>query len=184
MALPAGHSFADLQGADLPGAASFSVRLTPTDGATVTPAMIQQTVEALRKRVDSLGFSKAVVTPQSPDRVQVQIPGLDAKKVNEARETLRTAKLEFRLVHPESQKLIPRIEAGQTVIPPGYVIKSLETEWKGKKTTEKLLVNQKTALDGSHLAQAGAVFDQEGWSVNLTFDPEGAKQFGLLTKQV
>ncbi len=43
------------------------------------------------------------------------------------------AKLEFKLVHPQSAQLIQQIEAGQGIVPPGYKIELEETERQGKK---------------------------------------------------
>ncbi len=46
------------------------------------------------------------------------------------------AKLEFKLVHPQSAQLIQQIEAGQGIVPPGYKIELEETERQGKKVSE------------------------------------------------
>ena len=41
-------------------------------------SMVEQAIEAIRKRVDQFGVSEPIITPQGNDRILVQIPGLDA----------------------------------------------------------------------------------------------------------
>ena len=95
-------------GLDLQGGTSFLIRLEPpasADGGKrpITKAMVDQAIEAIRKRVDRFGVSEPIITPQGNDRILVQIPGLDAANIQEAREQLsRVAKLEFRLVYPDN----------------------------------------------------------------------------------
>jgi SecD/SecF fusion protein len=176
-------------GLDLQGGTSFLIRLDPpnVDGEKkpVTKDMVDQAMEAIRKRVDSFGVSEPIITPQGTDRILVQIPGLDQGKISEAREQLRkVAKLEFHIVHPQSEAYIQGIEAGQIPPPVGYEIVPLTEERSGKKITEKLLVKKKADLMGSHVVRASAGYGTEGWEVSLTFDSEGGKLFGELTKQV
>ncbi len=92
-------------GLDLQGGTSFLIRLDPAMSAEgtkrpITKSMVDQAIEAIRKRVDQFGVSEPIITPQGTDRILVQIPGLDAGKIQEARDQLsRVAKLEFRLVY-------------------------------------------------------------------------------------
>src|SRR6516164_10762499 len=111
-------------GLDLQGGTSFLIRLEPaatTEGAKrpITKSMVDQAIEAIRKRVDRFGVSEPIITPQGSDRILVQIPGLDAGKIQEARDQLsRVAKLEFRLVFPDNGQRLQDIDAGKEVIPP------------------------------------------------------------------
>src|SRR6267378_3208611 len=116
-------------GLDLQGGTSFLVRLvppTPEDGGPprpITPEMQEQAVEVIRKRVDEFGVSEPVITKQGTDHILVQIPGLNTAQVATARQQLqRVAKLEFRLVHPNSDQLVRQIESGAAFTPPGYVL--------------------------------------------------------------
>ncbi len=177
-------------GLDLKGGTSFLIRLIAEpgeDGKTreITESMVDQAVEVIRKRVDRLGTSEPVITPSGTDRILVQIPGLDPQKLSETREQLRkVAKLEFRLVHPKSAELLPQIEAGLAVIPPGYAIEPMVSERKGEKTEGKLIIKKKPDLLGKHVTAASSGFGTEGYEVNITFDSIGADQFGKLTEQV
>ncbi|MGB8165982.1 MAG: protein translocase subunit SecD [Chthoniobacteraceae bacterium] len=177
-------------GLDLQGGTSFLIKLNPAvndDGSqkTITKDMVDQAMEAIRKRVDALGVSEPIITPQGTDRILVQLPGLDTEKIQEGREQLKkVAKLEFRLVHPESSKLVPMIEAGQEVLPIGYTIEPMSYERSGKQVEGKLLIRKKADLTGEHVTRAGAFYDTRGWGTHLNFDSEGGTKFGELTKQV
>jgi len=178
------------RGLDLEGGTSFLIRLVSEkqdDGTMkeITPSMVDQAVEVISKRVDALGTSEPVIAPAGGDRILVQIPGLDPQRLEETREQMKkVAKLEFRLVHPQSDSLIPQIEAGAAVLPPGYGIEPYETDRKGKKSISQLLIKKKPDLLGSHVTRAGAGFGTEGWEVSLEFDSVGADLFGKLTDQV
>src|SRR4030095_6227671 len=84
-----------------------------TEKRVITPPMVEQAVEVIRKRVDTLGTSEPVIAPAGPDRLLVQIPGLAAEMLEDSREQLRkVAKLEFRMVHPQSEQIL------QGLVPP------------------------------------------------------------------
>jgi SecD/SecF fusion protein len=171
-------------GLDIKGGTSFLIRLKGED-RTITKGMLDQAVEVIRKRVDYFGSGEPVISPVGTDRILVQIPGLDTGKIQEARNQLqKVAKLEFRLVHPNSNALISQIESGTGVVPPGYSIQTMTSERDGRKTETKLLVKKKADLLGNHVTRAGAGYGTEGWEVDLSFDSEGASQFGKLTEQV
>jgi len=177
-------------GLDLQGGTSFLIRLNPPADEkgvkkTITKDMVEQAVEAIRKRVDLFGVSEPIITPEGEDRILVQIPGIDPAKVKDAGDQLKkVAKLEFKLVYPGSRTLLQEIQTGQAVIPPGYSIETLSEERNGKPVSEKLLVKKKPDLLGERVTHANAYFDSEGWGVALEFDSQGADEFTSLTKQV
>jgi SecD/SecF fusion protein len=171
-------------GLDIQGGTSFLIRMMKGD-REITKGMQEQAVEVIRKRVDYFGGGEPIISPVGDDRILVQIPGLDTAKIQEARDQLqKVAKLEFRLVHPKSAELIPQIEAGTAMTPPGYSIETLSDERDGKTIKRKLLIRKKADLSGNHVTHASAGFGQEGWEVDLQFDSPGAEQFGKLTEQV
>jgi SecD/SecF fusion protein len=131
--------------------------------------------------VDYFGASEPIISPVGKDRILVQIPGLSAEKIQEARTQLsRVAKLEFALVHPQSAELIPQIESGQGILPPDYRLVTYTMEGReGKKQEEKLLVHKRPDLTGDHITHAVAVY-QNQWEVSLELDAEGAKRFDEL----
>jgi SecD/SecF fusion protein len=172
-------------GLDIQGGTSFLIRLVVGE-KPINKAMLDQAVEVIRKRVDYFGGGEPVITPVGNDRILVQIPGLDPAKIQEARDQLsRVAKLEFRLVYPDNGERLRDIDAGKAVIPPDYRIEVYKppTEGNEKPREERLLVKKKADLTGNRVSGSNAYFGNEGWTVQLKFDSEGAKQFGRITEQ-
>src|SRR6266513_2958159 len=172
-------------GLDIQGGTSFLIRLKGGD-KEVTKAMLDQAVEVIRKRVDYFGGGEPIISPVGNDRILVQIPGLDTAKIQEARDQLsRVAKLEFRLVYPDEGQRLKKIDAGQDVIPPEYRIEAYKHAAEGneKPIEERLLVKKKADLGGDRVSGSNAYYGNEGWTVQLKFDSEGAKKFGQITEQ-
>ena len=176
-------------GLDLQGGTSFLIRLEPAAGPEgskrpITKSMVDQAIEAIRKRVDQFGVSEPIITPQGTDRILVQIPGLDAGKIQEARMQLqRVAKLEFRLVYPDNGDRLAKIDKAQEVIPPDYRIETytIRAENGEKPREERLLVKKKADLGGDRVRESHAYYGNEGWTIQLKFDGEGTKKFGEIT---
>src|SRR5205814_2767119 len=172
-------------GLDIQGGTSFLIRLVPGD-KQITKGMLDQAVEVIRKRIDYVGVSEPVISPVGNDRILVQIPGLDTAKIQEAREQLsRVAKLEFRLVYPDNGERLRTIDEGKEVIPPEYRIEvyKMAAEENEKPREERLLVKKKADLGGDRVRESHAYYGNEGWTVQLKFDSDGAKQFGRITEQ-
>jgi SecD/SecF fusion protein len=176
-------------GLDLQGGTSFLIRLEPAaspEGTKrpITKSMVDQAIEAIRKRVDQFGVSEPIITPQGTDRILVQIPGLDAARTQEARDQLsRVAKLEFRLVYADNGQRLKLIDEGKEVIPPDYRIETytIRAEGTEKPREERLLVKKRADLTGDRVTESHAYYGNEGWTVQLRFDTEGAKKFGDIT---
>ncbi|MDQ6765460.1 MAG: protein translocase subunit SecD, partial [Verrucomicrobiota bacterium] len=172
-------------GLDIQGGTSFLIRLVQSE-KEVTQAMQEQAVEVIRKRVDYFGGGEPVISPVGNDRILVQIPGLDTAKIQEAREQLsRVAKLEFRLVYPDGGERLKAIDAGTEVIPPEYRIETYKMHAApGKQPVEeRILVKKKADLGGDRVTSSHAYYGNEGWTVQMKFDSEGAKQFGNITEK-
>jgi SecD/SecF fusion protein len=177
-------------GLDIKGGTSFLIKLQQTD-KPITSAMLDQAVEVIRKRVDYFGGGEPIISPVGADRILVQIPGLDTAKIQEARDQLsRVAKLEFRLVFPDNGERLQAIDKGTDVIPPEYRIETYnlrpegsDEEGKAKPHQERLLVKKKADLGGEHVSESHAFYGNEGWTVQLKFDSEGARTFGRITEQ-
>src|SRR5215210_6273258 len=152
-------------GLDLQGGTSFLLRLVREGNAKIDKGMLDQAVGVIDRRINQFGVSEPVIAPQGEDRILVQIPAgkNDAQKIEEAREQLqKVAKLELKLVHPQSDALIPQIEAGAAIIPPGYAVQKSKDVKEGKPVEERLLVKQKADLEGGRVAEAHAYYDNHG----------------------
>jgi SecD/SecF fusion protein len=169
-------------GLDLRGGTSFLIRLVPEGDEPIQPDTLDRAVEVIRGRIDHFGGKEPVITPRGTDRILVQVPGLDPKQIEEARQQLsRVAKLEFRLVHPRSDALVPAIESGSVPVPAGYRIETYAESRNGATAHTKLLVKQRPEILGNRVSKASASFEQQGWGIALEFDPAGAELFGRLT---
>src|SRR5207245_723032 len=166
------------------GGTSCLIKLQQADkDKPITPGLLDQAVEVIRKRVDYFGGGEPIISPVGQDRILVQSPGLDTAKIQEARDQLsRVAKLEFRFVYPDNGERLREIDGGKQVIPPEYRIETYKMQREGEKPVEeRLLVKKKADLAGDRVSSAGASYEKEGWVVHLRFDAEGAKQFGNIT---
>ena len=169
-------------GLDLQGGTSFLLRLVDETGEGVNPTTLDQAIEVIRKRVDQFGVSEPVIAAQGRDRILVQIPGLDTQQLASTKEQLqRVAKLEFALVHPQSDSILAQVDAGQGVLPPGFVIKEYTDTIEGKEQTLRLLVKQRPDLTGDRVTAANPFYDVQGYGVAMKLDSEGGKMFGDLT---
>ncbi len=181
-------------GLDLRGGTSFLIQLIEPEGEVtdpvtgvkriekrpITPTMVDQAVEVIRKRVDSMASKDPVITPQGSDRILVQIPELDTASLAETREQLRkVAKLEFKMVHPNSDAII----AGNLPPDPNYKLETYKDIRDGKPYEEQLFVKKKADIPGSMVSGAHAFLDKDGWGVSLQFTSEGGALFGKLTSE-
>jgi SecD/SecF fusion protein len=170
-------------GLDLQGGTSFLIRLSPDGDRSISADTLDQAVEVIRKRVDQFGVSEPVITPQGADRILVQIPGLDPEQISAARQQLaQVAKLEFRLVHPENDRLIAQVREGTDLVPAGYRIETQKVISEGREIKEELLMKVRPDLLGDRVRKAFPTYDEQGWGVALQLDREGANLFGQLTE--
>jgi SecD/SecF fusion protein len=140
-------------------------------------------VEVIRKRVDQYGVSEPVITPQGKDRILVQIAGLDTHQMEEAKSQLqRVAKLEFAIVDDGGPARVKRIQSGEEVMDPSFVLKPYHIG-KDKQETTQILVKRRAAMTGEYVTRAFAFFDQQGYGVSLELNSEGAKIFDEVARQ-
>jgi SecD/SecF fusion protein len=170
-------------GLDLQGGTSFLIRLVPQTENGITPALLEQAVEVIRKRIDQYGVTEPVITPQGKDRILVQIAGLDTKQIEEAKSQLqRVAKLEFAIVDDGGAGRVQRIQAGEEIMDPSLVLKPYKISKDSKESTQ-ILVKRRPALTGEYVTKAFAFFDEQGYGVSLELNGEGAKIFDEVARQ-
>ncbi len=162
------------------GASSTGVGL----GADQASERLDRTVEIVRARVDKLGVSEPLIQKQLPDRIIVQLPGVnDPQKAVAVIGT--TAQMEIRLLPAD---LIP---IKQTDPATGEETETFyKTDASGRPTTP---VPTSVARQMSQLVVPGndvkpntkAVFDQNGKPV-VSFELQGdsVKRFADVTRQV
>jgi SecD/SecF fusion protein len=130
-------------------------------------AALQQSLEIVRQRVDQVGVSEPTIQRVGSNRMLVQLPGL--QDPTRLRQLLgSTAKMTFHLLaNTANGEPVPR---GVTMLPDA-------------KSGQQYPVEDRIALDGEHLTDARASFDQRTHEplVTFRFDSIGARKFAEIT---
>ncbi len=124
---------------------------------------VEQSLEVIRKRVDQVGVSEPTIQRVGPNRILVQLPGLQDPA--QLRALLgSTAKMSFHLL-------------GEEASPEG--VRQLQ-DAEGQQYP----VNRRVVLSGDRLVDASAGFDSETREpvVNFRFDRAGARAFAAITE--
>ncbi len=171
-------------GIDLQGGSSFTVQLQPgidSDGNVrpVSEGAREQAIAVLEQRLNPDGGRDLMIAPQGDDRLQIQMPGISDEEIDHVRQLIQqTARLEFRLVHEDSDMLVERYETGGEIEPGWVLMDAIEED------EPAMIVRFRPDVDGVNLSRAGVQLDpSEGWIVLLDFDSTGRRMFGRLTEQ-
>jgi SecD/SecF fusion protein len=85
----------------------------------------ERALEVIRNRVDGMGIAEPIIYPEKNNRIVVQLPGIDAKKRDEAARAIQSAAfLEFRMVHEKSRELTDKL-FDRGVAPDGFKLASV-----------------------------------------------------------
>lgn len=135
-------------------------------------ALVAQSLEVIRKRVDEVGTTEPIIQRQGQDRVLVQVPGFgDSERLKEL--ISQTARLTFHMVYPSMTADQARAQG----LPPGTMIVPSVDGF------EELLYEDIT-LGGEQLTDAQPAFDQNSRPVvTFRFNTQGAITFGEVTSQ-
>jgi protein-export membrane protein SecD len=172
---------------DDPNSSDYAVTTTP-DGSialNLTEASlrlratqaIDQSIEIVRRRIDETGVIEPQIARQGPDRILIQLPGIqDPQRLKEL--LGKTAKMTFRLLSPEPVPANGRPLPGTDIFPAEN-----ETALDGKPRL--YLVRKRIEVDGADLTDARAGLNQQTgeWVVNFAFNGQGARRFGQVTEQ-
>ena len=148
------------------------VSLPETTQTQIRDAAVKQNINTLHNRVNELGVAEPIIQQAGPDRIVVQLPGV--QDTAKAKDIIgRTATLEVRMV-ADDPSLLQQAEAG--TVPAGYEL--LPTAEGGQ-----LLVSKQVEFTGDNIndAQAGFTHDNRP-SVNLKLDNAGTSIFADLTR--
>jgi len=172
------------KGIDLQGGSQFMVQLKPGidekgNEKDVSKDSIDQAITILERRLNPTGSKDMAVQPVGKDRIEIQMPGVKTEDIDGVRNQIQqVAKLEFRMVHPQSESEMARTANGGVVV--GYV-KMPVKDPTGEGGSRFLLVRNRADMDGKHVTTAGVRYDASGWAILCSFDSEGSKLFGELT---
>jgi preprotein translocase subunit SecD len=141
--------------------------LKPEAMKRVQDSAITQNITTLHNRVNELGVAEPVIQQQGPDRVVVQLPGV--QDTAKAKDIIgRTATLELRMVDDSAEAIAAATGAGP--VPFG-------TERFNDRNGGPLIVKRQVVLTGDNLTDAQPGFDSQTHEpdVNLTVDAKGAR---------
>jgi preprotein translocase subunit SecD len=154
------------------------VRITVTEPAILerTRQVVDQSVEIVGRRVNSLGLVEPSIQRQGNNRILVQVPGLgDPEQLIKLIGT--TAKLAFRLVDVS----MTAEQALQGRPPPdSEIVYGTQSENK-----QPFLLEKRIIVSGEELTDAQPGFDQRTSEpiVSFKFNNSGARKFALVTQE-
>ena len=198
-------------GLDLRGGTSVTLQpRASNDSNKITSESIDQAVEIIRQRVNSLGVAESEVTAQGSGtnrQIVISVPGDSGRRVVDL--VGQTAELRFRQVLAESSALGGT--GTDTATPSSGVNAAINAQFAALDCTNPANL-QGTGADspsdtivacsregaskyilapaevlGQQVSKASSGLDQQGtsaWFVSLTFNGEGTKAFGALTSRV
>ncbi|RJG08443.1 protein translocase subunit SecD [Massilia cavernae] len=147
--------------------------------ATLKPDALKRTVEdgvkqniaTLSKRINELGVSEPIIQQQGPDRIVIQLPGV--QDVAHAKDIIgRTATLELRMV---DDTVVPGTESAATI--------PLNSELFGPEQGGPLVVSKDVILTGDYISSAVASFDSNQQpAVSLDLNGDGGRKMRQATR--
>lgn len=134
------------------------------------PQAVNQSIEVVRRRIDSLGTREPSITRQGVDRIVVQAPGESDPAALE-RIIGQTAQLTFQMVDMENS--VEEAMAGR--VPP-------DAQLLYDEGGTPYLVKRRILVSGENLTRASVGSDQSGRpAIDFRFDGQGARRFGEAT---
>lgn len=165
-------------GLDLQGGTEFLLEVKGNPNAQA----LDQAGAVIRKRLDTLGTKEISIQPEGTDRLKIQIPGLKETEVPDAKKLItQAAKLEFRMVPPNSREILQSALTNGGKITYEYaqdyeILPQIEKNPEGKDVTSQIVVSREVSIAGQHLTNAYRSIGQFGSSqVNFQLDDVGAK---------
>ena len=157
------------------GDSNVRVVITPDEMQTIKEAAVKQNIMTLHNRVNELGVAEPIIQQQGPDRIVVELPGV--QDTARAKDILgRTATLEVRMVDDDPSSL-SQAQAGN--IP---LNDQMLDEVNADGSSSKILVKNDVELTGDNINDAQAGFDENGSpAVNISLDSTGAAIFKQVT---
>jgi len=143
-------------------------------------------IENLRKRLEDQKIYEAEIAPSGSSYVALRAPIVAKDEKLKLLNLIKmSAKLNFRLVHPESASILAGYPANKDSIeiPLGYEVLSTSIARPGQPAqTEYYLIETHSQMSGKGVADAFASKDQYGQrKIILRFNEEGAADFARVT---
>ena len=173
----------EVQWTQVADGADFKVSgsLKPAELVKQQEAAIKQNMTTLGNRVAGLGTSEPVIQQQGPDRIVVELPGI--QDTAKARELIgRTATLEFHMVDESAEAGAAAAGAGPVPFGDDRYDNAPDVAGRHGGAT---VVKKDIVVSGDDLVDAQANFDSQnqGAIVNLTLSAKGARNMTEVSGQ-
>ncbi len=172
-------------GLDLKGGVAFVMELDLSEAtdSLEKESDLEQAIDIVGKRINSLGVTEPVIRPVGENRIEVQLPGVSTTENPEVVDVLKKpARLEFKLAHRT------RSPTGlyDTTAPVGYEVKALEQEAPdGAIETSYLFVKRLPEMTGEAISKSNPSIGEFGaYEIQIKFTSEGGDQFAELTREI
>lgn len=155
---------------------TLKLALKPEEITRIESDAVKQNITTLHNRVNELGVAEPVIQQAGPNRIVVQLPGV--QDTAKAKDILgRTATLQVRMVEDDPGKVNDAI-AGN--VPMGYELLDELTP----RGPSKILVKKDVELTGDNINDAQPTFDENGApAVSINLDSTGAGIFRQVTAE-
>ncbi|MCF6311672.1 MAG: protein translocase subunit SecD [Verrucomicrobiales bacterium] len=182
-----------------------------SDKMPITRETQETVIAVLERRLNKTGTKELILAPQGSDRIFLQMPSIGEEEASDiVKMVTKAAKLEFAIIPTQQDDRIPgnafilgnAVNKGTQIVP-GYKAVALKKAGEDDKkeksegeegaeadkdedaekanVTQYVLMKLKADMSGNSVTQAYASFDQQGWGISITFDNDGAQQFGELS---
>lgn len=154
---------------------NIRINISQDEMQVIKEAAVKQNILTLHNRVNELGVAEPIIQQQGPDRIVVELPGV--QDTARAKDILgRTATLEVRMVDDDPTAL-SQAQAGNVPI-----TDQMLDEINNDGSVSKILVKNDVELTGDNINDAQPGFDENGSpSVNISLDSTGASIFKQVT---
>ena len=157
---------------------SVSIQLSDAVRQERKLAVLMQSIEIVRRRIDETGTREPTIQRQGEDRILVQLPGIDDPE-RVKRLLGKTAKMNFRMV----DEATPVEDAIRGRVPPGSELLFERGNNPEESEPTPVVIRKRVSVSGDNLLDAQPTFQDNQPVVSLRFDNVGARKFGALTKE-
>lgn len=169
-------NFLTLTALDLPGDQGIGLNITliPAEAKLIADGAVEQNINTLRNRIDSLGVSEPVIQRQGSNRIIVQLPGV--QDTAEAKDIIgATATLEYRAVIGD---MAAAAEAQRSGIVPAEARLYFMRETNPDGSRIPILLSRRVIVSGDQLVDATPGTNPENGQpmVSIKLDTAGGKR--------
>ncbi len=155
---------------------TISIILSELAIQAIRDAAVDQSLEIVRRRIDQHGTKEPTIQRQGPERILVQLPGIDdPDRIKNLLGT--TAKLTFHLIDEGTTVA----DARKGRLPPGSMLLDADPANDNVAPGTQYVVRKRVSVSGDRLVDAQPTYQDNQPVVNFRFDGVGGRKFGDVT---